>query len=213
MSRKKLAHFGILVLAAAAWDFVAHGCSRWAWQSHEDWIQRWDLNGWSFYLAWLAILVVGVFFWPSVFACPWRPTKITARAFAVASGVTSIFYASHFYSLITRGFSPRISLAPISGMVLAPLTEEWIFRGVLWKSLVNVPTDRQQNQIALVATSLLFGFWHLPFAEQNPTYNLFAHMLFGVFMGALRWRYDTLFWGFSLHALGNGLYFLIPRLQ
>ncbi len=100
---------------------------------------------------------------------------------------------------------PPLTPAVISGALFAPLVEEWIFRGVLWRQLAPAGAPPRAAATALLATSIAFGLWHLPFADHAPIH---VHALFGAAMGLLRWRTGSIVPGIALHGLGNLLSFV-----
>ncbi|KUG07389.1 hypothetical protein ASU33_13620 [Solirubrum puertoriconensis] len=77
--------------------------------------------------------------------------------------------------------------------VLAPVFEEWLFRGILLPGLMRNygPTK------AILQTSLLFGIIHL-----NPAQSLSAALL-GVFLGWLYYRTGSLRACILVHAVNN----------
>jgi membrane protease YdiL (CAAX protease family) len=83
----------------------------------------------------------------------------------------------------------------IALMLVAPLTEEGLFRGLMLGPLAL----RHGNWVAVVWTSLLFGLMHL-----NPWQGIPA-VIAGVYLGWLRLRTGGLGWPMAAHALFNGL--------
>lgn len=90
---------------------------------------------------------------------------------------------------------PALSLT--FGCLLAPLLEEILFRGILLRGLLR----NYSPAVAIGQSALLFGIFHL-----NPAQSLFA-LLFGVMLGWLYYRTQSLAICIALHALNNLLSF------
>ncbi|GAA4499909.1 hypothetical protein GCM10023172_19250 [Hymenobacter ginsengisoli] len=90
---------------------------------------------------------------------------------------------------------PALSLA--FGCLLAPLLEEILFRGIILRGLLR----NYSPAVAIGQSALLFGVFHL-----NPAQSLFA-MLFGVTLGWLYYRTQSLAICITMHALNNLLSF------
>jgi membrane protease YdiL (CAAX protease family) len=82
--------------------------------------------------------------------------------------------------------------------VVAPVFEEWLFRGFLWNIAREV--GRWPNLSGLVLTSVSFGLWHHPLGTETP---LYIHAAFGLSMGLVRFSGSGLLPCVVLHALGN----------
>jgi membrane protease YdiL (CAAX protease family) len=91
---------------------------------------------------------------------------------------------------------PALSLT--FGCLLAPLLEEILFRGILLRGLLR----NYSPAVAIGQSALLFGIFHL-----NPAQSLFA-LLFGVLLGWLYYRTQSLAICITLHALNNLLSFV-----
>ncbi len=99
--------------------------------------------------------------------------------------VTDIF-ASSGYSVYTPDFSvePEIKsivLSFIYGCIVAPVTEELLFRGFILKNL-----SRVSQRFGIVCSAILFGLWH----ENLPQFILAFCM--GIFMGYLTVKHNSL---------------------
>jgi membrane protease YdiL (CAAX protease family) len=86
----------------------------------------------------------------------------------------------------------------LTAVVLAPLFEETLFRGVL----LPVLSRHLGAPGAVVLSALVFAIAHLSLAELVPLFVL------GVGLGLLRWQTGRLGASVCLHALWNGLTFL-----
>jgi membrane protease YdiL (CAAX protease family) len=101
----------------------------------------------------------------------------------------------------TRIDSPlRAITVPFAFVLVAPVTEELLFRGLLLPGLAA----RYGTRIALFATSLLFGLYHLD--VQAAVYAT----LMGLLLGAVRVRAGSVLPAIALHAGFNALPVLLP---
>lgn len=177
------------------------------WRSFNEQLETFQVGSLPFYALWLLPLTLGVSVPPRPFRVPFglprRSTDLVGvGVWVVAVGITAWLYIGSVVAVLQRG--PRFDVAPlvfISGAVLAPFAEEWIFRGVLWKWLGGEGFGRAGVLVTLGMTSLAFGLWHLPFSP-SPVW---AHALFGVLMGLLRWRTGSVLAGTLLHACANAV--------
>jgi membrane protease YdiL (CAAX protease family) len=105
-----------------------------------------------------------------------------------------------FVATLNRLFDlsqPLKVLVPL--MLIAPLTEEGLFRGVMLPALVR----RHSAVVAIAWTSLLFALVHL-----NPWQGAGA-LVAGVYLGALRVRTGSLLAPMVAHGLFNGFPILL----
>ncbi len=85
-------------------------------------------------------------------------------------------------------------------VVLAPILEELIFRGLILRGMLNANIS---PWVAIILSSLLFGIAHL-----NPWQFLGAGMI-GLALGFIYWRTQSLWLVIFLHALNNFIAFVI----
>jgi len=96
-------------------------------------------------------------------------------------------------------------------IVLLPIAEEMLFRGVIWSMLNKFLGGNHGWAVVLAGTSLLFGiehlgywaqaYWPLPFdAYLHASSMIFAGIIFGSF----RLKSDSLSTPAALHMLANG---------
>jgi uncharacterized protein len=85
-----------------------------------------------------------------------------------------------------------------TAIVLAPLFEETLFRGVL----LPVVAERLGGGYAVLVSAAVFALAHLSLGELAPLF------LLGIGLGWLRWRSGRLGASVLMHALWNGLTFL-----
>jgi membrane protease YdiL (CAAX protease family) len=96
-------------------------------------------------------------------------------------------------------------------ILLVPIAEELIFRGMLWSVFERLSGNANGRIIALAVTSLLFGVEHLGYWAQAglplPP-QAFLHALSmvgaGLCFGALRWRSRSIAVPAIVHMLANG---------
>lgn len=63
--------------------------------------------------------------------------------------------------LITQNLSPQALLSLTYGAVITVVFEEVVFRGWVWRKLEIL----HSNRVAYIFSSLLFGLWHLGYAD------------------------------------------------
>ncbi len=85
-------------------------------------------------------------------------------------------------------------------VILAPILEELIFRGLILRGMLNAKIS---PWVAIIISSLLFGIAHL-----NPWQFLGAGMI-GLALGFIYWRTQSLWLVIFLHALNNFIAFVI----
>lgn len=109
-----------------------------------------------------------------------------------------------FESAFTGG---EVLMTFLSLVVIVPVAEEIMFRGFLFSSL------RAQFRLryAVIITSLLFGLAHLQFREDAPVLWLAAvdTFILSCFLCYLRERFDSVWPAVFLHAIKNGVAFIL----
>lgn len=108
-----------------------------------------------------------------------------------------------YYNQLERIFIEVLG-EPISGFlticILAPILEEFIFRGIILRGLLN---GRNNPWISIGFTALLFGLAHL-----NP-WQLVGAGLLGFIFGFVYWRTQSLWFCMFLHFVNNSIAFVI----
>lgn len=110
-------------------------------------------------------------------------------------------------------------LQNLYGVILVPLIEESIFRGLGWGRLSKALPQKWNGLLTWVLISILFGLWHLGYADVVHWYadspvslaNLPVVMLWkvlvGGFIGGLaglaRWKFDKVPGAVFVHAMFN----------
>jgi len=91
--------------------------------------------------------------------------------------------------------SEPLILGVITTILIAPILEEFIFRGFLFSQLrISLGNWGAISLSSLAWTSLHF---------QYELKILFVLFVFGLFLGFLRWKYNSLFLVMALHAVNN----------
>jgi membrane protease YdiL (CAAX protease family) len=91
--------------------------------------------------------------------------------------------------------SEPLILGVITTILIAPILEEFIFRGFLFSQL----RITLGNWGAISLSSLAWTSLHF----QYELKILFVLFVFGLFLGFLRWKYNSLFLVMALHAVNN----------
>jgi membrane protease YdiL (CAAX protease family) len=166
----------------------------------------------SFYGMWTIALLVASTAWSYPRVVPARSAwnRRTALVIAVALLATEWLYDFKLARLIGGDITvhaPAGVWFTLNAAVIAPVVEEWLFRGVVWDAIAA----RSSAWFALVLTSMLFGLFHAASLLSPSWYSsagtpLYLHALFGAVMGALRWRLGALGVGLALHMLYNLVY-------
>ena len=99
--------------------------------------------------------------------------------------------------VLTSGDPRALACFALTAMVLAPLFEETLFRGIL----LPVLGQRLGGTAAVMISAAVFALAHLSLGELMPLFVL------GVGLGLLRWRSGRLASSVIAHALWNGLTF------
>ena len=116
------------------------------------------------------------------------------------------FYGIYFDVQMPEAFiqfilSTPTWLALLSLVVAAPIMEEFIFRGFLFSQLRNT---RLGVWGAIITTSFLWTVIHF----QYETMILYVLFILGIFLGYLRYKYNSLYLVIGIHALNNMIPFI-----
>jgi membrane protease YdiL (CAAX protease family) len=114
----------------------------------------------------------------------WGPLSLLAPEFVQSYALEGI------PDLLTRGNPARLVLDIVAIVIVAPVVEETLFRGILlhrWAARWGTPT-------AVILSSALFAILHV---------ELVGHFIFGVAMAALYVRTRSLWMPIAAHALNN----------
>jgi uncharacterized protein len=154
--------------------------------------------------------IVGRFSWP----VKWKKMSIIWLAdlvFSVGCIFTILFVASYlfpsyFQSVLEGGIPEPTSLFEqvlyfLVSVVVAPITEEFIFRGII----LNRWREKWNTKTALIASSLLFGILH--------NVGFFGASMFGMISGSLYLRTGSLWTSILYHASHNGTIFIIGLIE
>ena len=126
-------------------------------------------------------------------------------------GAAAVRNSSKRYAHIERvqSTSSLLTLAVV-GILVAPVVEELLFRGVIQRSLITTVGSKR----AAVIQGVLFGLYH--FAPFLGLYNLLlltANSVFGIIFGFVARRRRTLGTGMIAHALTNASVVLVILTQ
>ena len=103
---------------------------------------------------------------------------------------------------------PRTPLEVFDLIILLPMAEELVFRGVIWSKFEKISSARLA---ALAGSSFLFGIEHLGYWAQSnwplpldAYLHAFSMVFAGLFFGYFRLKSDSLTIPTALHMLANG---------
>jgi len=137
--------------------------------------------------------------------CLWRDPQLNL----VLAGTAMVGLG--LWLLLAPGYARPLVADPwrlLAILLLYPVVEEWVFRGVLQGELLRRPGLRQRHlgvTRANLLTSLLFAATHL--VHQPPLWAL-AVLVPSLVLGHFRERYAGLRLPIALHILFNAVYVL-----
>jgi hypothetical protein len=140
------------------------------------------------------------FSWPGWRAAGWSLLGLCAvlalesLASMLAGLETPSFMTGAFDSAQTAGMIPLITFAFV---LAAPLGEETLFRGFLYRGLA----ERLGPPTAIVLTSIVWALMHVQYAW----FFMAEIFVLGLYLGAVRWKTGSTLLTFLLHACVNGL--------
>ncbi|PAB00927.1 CPBP family intramembrane glutamic endopeptidase [Enterococcus canintestini] len=141
-------------------------------------------------------------------------TKITGKWKYVLLGVVSMFAANivfgNFLSETTEnqvGINQSFLVNPITitvyGVILAPIIEELLFRGIFMNYFWN-KEEPTAKIFAVLTSALLFGLMH----EPRLSVALILYMTLGIVLACVYQKTEDLRCSMMVHMLYNGLGFL-----
>ena len=147
-----------------------------------------------------------------------RTTLWTSIGIAAMIGVGCFFSSLSFWEIIgsceslfpedmeeldrVYGEASKGILGILAGVILAPITEEIIFRGVVLRSMLKM---RWHPWVAIPLSALIFSFIH------GTTYQTIDILPFGIIVGWLYWRTKSLLPGIVIHIVNNFIAFVPPQ--
>jgi membrane protease YdiL (CAAX protease family) len=124
---------------------------------------------------------------------------VTASSWVIDRVWTDPGGSNPLLDLVLTSADPlALSCFALTALVVAPLFEELLFRGVL----LPVAGQRLGGAGAVILSAAVFAIAHLSLAELAPLFVL------GLGLGWLRWRSGRLGSAVLMHALWNGLTFM-----
>jgi membrane protease YdiL (CAAX protease family) len=129
----------------------------------------------------------------------WLPVLVPAQL--MARTPVALLSLPNWTGKILHDWSHYPVLAFGIGSIVGPVLEEYLFRGILLRGLLR----NYRPWVAIGQSALLFGVFHM-----NPAQGLSA-LLFGLLLGWLYYRTQSLALCVSLHALNNALAFFMMR--
>ena len=152
-------------------------CIRWraasAWRDY----LAWHTVAWSQLLLWAALL------WVALYGLEWLEYYLGRPQF-------SEFEVQLYHDVAS------LPLLFVALILLAPWTEELLFRGFMYRGLADSPLG--------VAGAIVLGavLWAAIHVQYGP-FDMAVIAVFGLFLGLARWHSRSLLAPMLLHALGN----------
>lgn len=110
-----------------------------------------------------------------------------------STGIESLGSTSHYIVFV------------VSFVILTPLVEEFIFRGVVLQRLLT----KYSGAFSILVSSLLFALFHLNIFSLSTSYNAaLGAFILGLFSGIVYFRSRNIWYTVLLHSVGNLLTFL-----
>jgi membrane protease YdiL (CAAX protease family) len=127
----------------------------------------------------------------------WKPLLLGAFGIGLIGGISSLLISEPNSTMLAlfRDSNSRVALW-ITVVVLAPLTEEWVFRGFVFEGLSLVPGGAVT---ATLITSLLWASIHLQYSWREMS----VIFLFGLVLGAVRHATGSVWPLILLHIFNN----------
>lgn len=121
----------------------------------------------------------------------------------VSIGVQRFLLVAIYFAIFVVGFWAHFSWVEWMAL-LAPLYEEWLFRGIVLGFL----NERFSRRLSIGVSAGLFGLWHLKNLGTFPGFYVFeqvfyAGLILGPVLGWLTLRYKTVWPGVFLHLFSN----------
>jgi membrane protease YdiL (CAAX protease family) len=105
----------------------------------------------------------------------------------------------------------RLPFEVIDVIILLPIAEELVFRGMMWSIFERFPQNGRGSVVTLVRTSLLFGVEHLGYWAQSnwplpseAIVHALSMVVAGVCFGIFRLTSRSLAVPMAVHTLANG---------
>jgi len=102
----------------------------------------------------------------------------------------------HLISLYFAILNPYYFIFSLKALILAPLFEEIIYRGIIYNSIKN----KYGFIIALISSALIFGSAHIGVGKD---WYIIGYILIGLLFAYIYEKTDQLFWSMMMHSLFN----------
>jgi membrane protease YdiL (CAAX protease family) len=124
---------------------------------------------------------------------------ISVSFFGLVIDSLGTFKSTNYYETFAAVTDRPIFYGIIFVSLIPGIFEEFLFRGILFNHLSRLSNVKT----AIIITGILFAFVHFAFI------SLIWLLPFGIFLGYLRYKYNSIFYGMFFHALYNALIFFI----
>lgn len=124
---------------------------------------------------------------------------ISVSFFSIVIESITAINSPNYYKTFAEATNRPVFYGIIFVSLIPGVFEEFLFRGILFNHLSRLSNVKT----AIFVTGILFAFVHFAFI------SLIWLLPFGLFLGYLRYKYNSIFYGIFFHALYNALIFCI----
>ena len=172
-----------------------------AWINRVDFRSGFGLGGTSIAF-FAAAIILGVSLWPIVMLM----VEGTYALYGMIAGDAASAIRRDMLVELSGEQVERFRLVPplliaICFSIIPAFCEEWFFRGMLLRAFAK----EWKAAHAILATSILFGVFHILSNSAISLDRFLPTMLIGLLLGYLAWKSDSIWPGVTLHALHNAM--------
>ena len=153
-------------------------------------------------LVWVAAILLGISLWP---LASQLMLEVRNRGFSSISDDQLKMLADKLTGALDA-WRKLPAMAIVLAIAVVPgICEEWFFRGYL----LGACRHRLSAPLAIGATSLAFGLFHLSVGGVVAVDRVLSSMLLGVVLGCVAWRSGSVLPGMLIHVMHNGIVVLM----
>ena len=131
------------------------------------------------------------------------PLAVLVSIFVFVLNYVFTLDTTNYYRIFADATNRPLFYGIIFISLVPGIFEEFLFRGILFNHISRLSNVKS----AIIVTGILFAFVHFAFI------SLFWLLPFGIFLGYLRYKYNTIFYGIFFHALYNASIFFIDYID